>query len=614
MLTDHDIICLSSIDWDFIWQGHQEIMTAMVEQGNRVLFVENTGVRAPTLRDVPRLKCRLTNWLMGTKGFRQVRDHLFVYSPLLLPFPYNRAARWLNRRLLVKALRRWMDAVGFRRPLLWTFLPTPLAYEVIRTLEPELTVYYCIDDLSSSSPQAKRISRSERQIFQAADLVFVTSEKLRQRASQFNTRVHFFPFGVNFETFERVRCRPDEVPEDLRALSSRTVVGYVGGVHQWVDQELLVRLAAALPQTHFVLVGPLQTDTGRLAGCSNIHLLGSRPHTDIPRYIKGFQVGMIPYRLSDYTAHVYPTKLNEYLAMGIPVVATDLLEIRRFNAEHGPVVAIARNAGEFAQAIEQGLTCATPELIRQRIEISKQNSWKARVERMSTLIEGQLAVRREATPQWEIPLRRLYRVARRKAMRFASGLAVGWLLLFHSPVPWWVAAPLQVVEPARTADAIVVFAGGVGESGKARGGYQERVKQAVDLYQQGLASHVIFSSGYTFVFREAEVMKELAVAFGVPSSAILLETRAANTYHNVTYVHDILLQHQWRSILLVSTPYHMRRALLVWRKAASEIQVIATPVPASQFYTHQRGANLEQLRGILHEYLAMFIYWLRGWI
>lgn len=614
ILTGHDILCLSSIDWDFIWQGHQEIMSTLAARNNRVLFIENTGVRTPTLRDVPRLKQRLRNWLKGTKGFRQIRDNLFVYSPLILPFPYNRLARWLNRRLLLQALRRWMDAVGFRRPLFWTFLPTPLASELIRTLEPEIVVYYCIDDLASSSPQAKRISHSEQQLFRMADLVFVTSEKLRQRAIQFNDRVHLFPFGVNFETFEQVRHRHDGVPEDLRARSSRPIVGYIGGVHQWIDQALLVDLATAMPQIDVVLVGPLQTDTSRLAQCSNIRLLGSRPHPDVPRYIKGFQIGMIPYRLSDYTAHVYPTKLNEYLAMGIPVIATDLPEIRRFNAEHGPVVAIARNAAEFVQAIAQGLAQTSPELIQQRIEISRQNSWTMRIAKMSTLIEQQLTMRQQATTQWEVSLRRLYRVARRKAIRVALTLLTGYLLVFHSPAPWWLAKPLQVVEPARRADAIVVFAGGVGESGKARGGYQERVKQTVDLYRQGLASHVIVSSGYAFVFREAEVMKELAVALGVPASAILLETTATDTHQNVVNVERILQQHQWRTILLVSSPYHMRRALLTWRKAAPDIRVIATPVSASQFYAHGRGASLEQLRGILHEYLAILFYWLRGWI
>ena len=88
-LKGADIICFSSIDWDFIWQGHQEIMATLAEQGNRVLFVDNTGVRAPGLRDLPRVGKRVRNWWRGTQGFRQERPNLFVYSPLVVPLPYS---------------------------------------------------------------------------------------------------------------------------------------------------------------------------------------------------------------------------------------------------------------------------------------------------------------------------------------------------------------------------------------------------------------------------------------------------------------------------------------------------------------------------------------------
>ena len=110
MLRDKSILCFSTIDWGFLWQGHQEIMAALAEQGNRVLFIENTGVRAPVLRDLPRLRQRIRNWRRGVKGFRQERENLFVYSPVILPFPYSRLARWVNRILLGRSLRRWMRA------------------------------------------------------------------------------------------------------------------------------------------------------------------------------------------------------------------------------------------------------------------------------------------------------------------------------------------------------------------------------------------------------------------------------------------------------------------------------------------------------------------------
>lgn len=612
MIQGKDILCISSIDWDFIWQGHQEIMATLAAQGNRVLFVENTGVRSPTLRDLPRLRHRIRNWWRGTKGFRKERENLFVYSPLVFPFPYSRLARRINRALLLRALRRWIQATGFHRPILWTFLPTPLAQDLIRELDPSLTIYYCIDDFASSSPTARRISRSEAQVFRHADLVFVTSEKLRERAARFTDRVHLFPFGVNYRQFEQIRNDSQDLPQDLQALQ-RPVVGYVGGVHQWVNQELLAEVAGRMPEASFVLVGPLQTNVSLLAGRPNVHLLGARPHAEVPRYIKGFDVGIVPYRLTEYTANVYPTKLNEYLAMGIPVVATDLLEIRRFNAEHGDVVAVAPHAEEFAQAIRQALQKTSPAEVERRIEVARQNSWEARIARMAALIETELAARPERG-RWEESLRRLYRTARRRLVRTAVGVAVAYLLLFYTPLVWFLAQPLRVSEPARPADAIVVFAGGVGESGTAGGGYQERVKQAVSLYLDRKASRLIFSSGYVFAFQEAEVMRELAVAHGVPASAIILETKATNTHQNVAFVKQILDREEWRSILLVSSPYHMRRALLTWRKAAPETRVVPVPVPRSQFYAHSWGVSLEQIRGILHEYAAIVAYWWRGWI
>ena len=109
-------------------------------------------------------------------------------------------------------------------------------------------------------------------------------------------------------------------------------------------------------------------------------------------------------------------------------------------------------------------------------------------------------------------------------------------------------------------------------------------------------------------------MRDGAVAQGVPSSAIVLEQRATNTYQNVVYSTEILRDHKSKSILLVSSPYHMRRALRVWHKLAPDIAVTPTPPPRSQYYDHTRGVTLEQLRGILYEYLAIFGYWRRGWI
>jgi uncharacterized SAM-binding protein YcdF (DUF218 family)/glycosyltransferase involved in cell wall biosynthesis len=608
-----DVVCIASIDWDFIWQGHQEIMSRLAAEGHRVLFIENTGVRIPKVADLPRLRQRIHNWWRGTKGFREERPNLFVYSPLLLPGPYWRVSRWINRFLLVRALQRWMHATRFFQPIVWTFLPTPLARDLISSLEPKLTIYYCIDDLASSSPGARKITSSEERLFKDADLVFVTSERLRQRAARFSDRVHMFPFGVNLERFESARQSGVQPPEDVRNLR-HPIVGYVGGLHQWVDQDLLAAVAEGMPDATFALVGPEQTDVATLRRCPNVQVLGQRPHDQLPEYVKGFDVGIVPYRITEYTANVYPTKLNEYLAMGIPVVATELPEIQRFNATYGDVIGVASNAPAFCGAIRSALQDSSPPEVERRIAVAHENSWRARLGAMSRLIDDALDRRAATPPRWDETLRSVYRRARTRVAHTIAAIVAVYLIVFQTNLIWWIASPLQLSAPPSRADAIVVFAGGVGESGRAGGGAQERLRQAIDLYKGGYAQYMIFSSGYVYTFREAESMRALAIDQGVPPSVIVLEERATNTYQNVQFSLEILRDHKWRRILLVSSPYHMRRALLVWQKQAPDVEVIPTPATQSQFYDHARGASLEQVRGILQEYLAIFGYWRRGWV
>lgn len=168
----------------------------------------------------------------------------------------------------------------------------------------------------------------------------------------------------------------------------------------------------------------------------------------------------------------------------------------------------------------------------------------------------------------------------------------------------------------------MVFSGGVGESGHAGQGYEERVQQAVELYKKGYADKVIFSSGYTYRFKEPLVMKALAISLGVPENSIILEDKARNTFENVGFTRQILVKNGWNRILLVTAPYHMKRVYLVFHKIANDINVTYVPILNSRFYAHSflnRGEgwkqiNVEQIRGILHEYLSIIYYWFKGYI
>ncbi len=606
-----NILCFSSIDWDFIWQGHQEIMSHLARQGHRVLFIENTGVRNPRFKDLPRIRHRLEVWRRSLQGFRKEAENLYVYSPLILPFPYSRLALRINRRILLSTLRRWMDGMDFYQPVCWTFLPTPMTLQVLERIPRKALVYYCIDSFPDSTPAAQRIVQSEEALFQIADLVFVTSRKLCERADRLNRQVHLFPFGVNFQAFDRVRQSSEEPPEELRRIP-RPRVGYIGGVHQWVDQDLLCSLAQRRPDLSFVLVGPLQTEVEKIRQERNIFLLGQRPHNELTRYLKGFDAAIIPYRLTEYTNNVYPTKLNEYHAMAKPVVSTPLPEIIEFNRTHPHLVEIGSDPEDFSGAIDRVLRQDSEDLKKRRVAAARENSWDHRIETMQGLIAESITRRaslhREGWPDRFLASQRISRAL----TRWTAGLTLSYLLVFHTPLVWWMARPLTLEDPPRSADAIVVFAGGVGESGQGDEGYRERVKQAAELYHQGYAPRILYLSGYMRTFDEVMVMRSLTESLGVPSDRILTERQVRSTVDYVRRAGELARRQDWKGILLVTSRYHGRRADLTFRKNVPALTVIHVPVRTA-YYQHTWGITLKQLQGILHEALRILYYRFRGW-
>ncbi|MBI4378214.1 MAG: hypothetical protein HY578_03850, partial [Nitrospinae bacterium] len=189
MLKNENIICISSIDWDFIWQGHQEIMSTFAENGNRVLFIENTGVRTPTIYDMPRLRKRIINWFKTTKGFRKEIENLYIYSPISLPFPYSRVARWINKYLLLIPIKRWIKAMEFYEPIIWTFLPTGTAIDIIDDIDEKLVVYYCIADFEKLVDKPEKVARTERILIRKCDVIFAQGETLKGKCRKFNNNV-----------------------------------------------------------------------------------------------------------------------------------------------------------------------------------------------------------------------------------------------------------------------------------------------------------------------------------------------------------------------------------------------------------------------------------------
>lgn len=388
MIGRASIICLSSIDWSFNRQNPQEVSLAFAERGNRVLFVENTGVRRATLRDAPRLWSRFLHWWQARGGVQRVTPGIDVLSPLLLPFPYPRAAVFLNTRILLRALRRWLGDDG--GPLIViTFLPTPLAREVIDALDPALVVYYCIDRLAESSPSARRVVHSERKLFAEADLVLVTAGVLYQAAAELTPRVHVIVSGVRVKAFEGARQSRAETHPAFTGLS-RPIVGYVGSLRSSTDIELLASAAKLAPDLQFVLAGPRSVDVTSLATQPNVRLLDAIPHEDVMNYMVRFDVGILPYSINEFTAGIMPVKLKEYLAAGLPVVTTPLPEVRHFAEQHPGLVRFAGEPQEFVAALRAALADNAPGVVEHRLAAARQYEWSDQMALMIELIEQAL--------------------------------------------------------------------------------------------------------------------------------------------------------------------------------------------------------------------------------
>jgi len=608
-----DIIIISSIDWSTHWQMHHQLATSLVAEGNRVLFIENTGARGPRLADIGRMRERITNWIKSVRGFREVQPGLTVFSPLFLPFPYSRIASALNRYSISKSVKQWMRSAHFHNPVIVTFLPTPLAQALIRDVDPALAVYYCVDNMSGSSPDVQQLIPWEEILFREADLVFVTSEAIRERAEKHAQHVFSFPSGVAFAKFAAA-LEQASIPADLAELS-RPIIGYVGALSGVLDQNLLLQMAAEMPNATFALVGPLFADMSALTIAPNIKLFGARDHNEIPAYVKGFDVALIPYLKTPFTDSVYSCKLNEYLAIGVPVVSTDMREVRAFSARYPDTVAIGEDKADFIVKVKLALDdprIRSQDLADKRIAVARENTWEKRFEGIVEVIDHHLVIKSQSEVSWKESLTKYYRRSRIRLVRTIAIVCAIYLLVFNTPLVWFIGDQLVVRHFPRKTDAIVVFSGN-GETSYRNDSYQRRALDAVRFYKQGYAPSIYLSSGREQDISEVEVIKLYLQDKGVAQSAIhILNTYPKSTKENVQLVSQQLRNQGAHSILFLTSPYHGRRALWIWRKQAPAIAVYTPPVVDTPPANPQWIASVDQIHIIAYEYAAIAYNWLQG--
>lgn len=388
MSPRENIICFAK-DWNEDPTSNHHVMTEMART-HRVLWLNSVATRTPNLRSGRDLRKIVTKLGAFFRGPEKIHDNLWVYTPIVLPFPHSAAARAVNRRILRATLRALRLALGMRRFQLWTFLPNVADY--VGTLDESLVVYYVVDEWSLFSYIEKdKMVAAERLLLSRADVVFCVCHALVENKRRLNPETHLSTHGVDQALFARALDPATEVPADLAALPG-PVIGFYGTLQDWVDLDLIEFLAERHPEWSIVLIGHAHVDTSRVARFPNVHLLGRRPHADLPRYCKGFDVGIIPYVISERMKYVNPIKLREYLSAGLPVVSTAVPEVTHYQ-EH---CAVAEDHEGFEQGVIAALASDSPERQRARSEAMKAETWSAKVDAVRATVARAAAARRGA--------------------------------------------------------------------------------------------------------------------------------------------------------------------------------------------------------------------------
>ena len=393
MLRGRDIVCVSSLDWDAHWTSKQQIMHRL-GLANRVLYVEEPVTMLAPLK-VP---ARWRRWAAVVPRLRRVQAGLWVLTPPpLLPFGNMRpAVNRLNQRILAGYIRWAVRRLGMRDYLLWTYLPTSEA--LIDRLRPAAVVYHCVDE-HSAFPGFVRpdvVRAYDDALTRRADLVLTSAENLRLSRQHLNAHMHHVLHAADVAHFGRALSPDLAIPADIAEIPHPRI-GVVGVHDERLDLDALEALAKADGTWQIVLVGPVQpgdVDETRLRALPNAHLLGGKPMAELPGYLKGMDVALIPYKLNELTRNIFPLKLFEYLAAGVPVVAAALPELAPFAG----MVGLAGSPGEYAALVRQALVEDDPARRAARLGLAAGNTWESRVEEISGLVEDMLARKGLATP------------------------------------------------------------------------------------------------------------------------------------------------------------------------------------------------------------------------
>jgi glycosyltransferase involved in cell wall biosynthesis len=389
-LEGENIVCFAGEDW---WYHHPHSKNHLLKRyakQNKVLFVNSISMGLPSIAN-PDFFLKVRRKLRSyARWLRKVPEGLWVMTPINLPLYGSKIGRWFNRVLLVAQLRLAMRMLHMSRPILWIAIPT--AAEMAGRLGEKLVLYQVSDkyDANEDSALSRQVIRQyDRQLKNAADVVLYSGRKLFEEATE--PHRFFLEQAVDFEHFSNVQVRPspelDHIPHPI--------LGYFGTMDYVMDTELMTEVSRLRPNWHWVLLG-LKSNLVRISA-PNIHFLGSKSYADLPRYVRQFDVCVLPWRENNvFTSYGSAIKVREYLATGKPVVMAPLYEYLQT-----PGLRFYCGAQEFVEQVEAALAEDSASLAAQRQAVVKDGTWDERAKQLAALIHSLLRGQRYIHPSPE---------------------------------------------------------------------------------------------------------------------------------------------------------------------------------------------------------------------
>jgi UDP-galactopyranose mutase len=372
---DADLICLSHLRWDFVYQRPQHLLSRCAKE-RRVFFVEEPIYGEGPLRlDVSRRE-----------------ENLYVVVPHL---PEGLLSEVSVEAIQQASIDRLINEHAISDYVLWYY--TPMALGWTRHLSPLATVFDCMDELSAFKFAPRALREREAELLRRADVVFTGGQSLYEAKKDKHTNIHAFPSSIDRAHFAQARQLNDE-PADQTAIPHPRM-GFFGVVDERFDTQLLDEIAEARPDWQLVIIGPVvKINESDLPRRRNIHYLGGKSYKELPQYLAGWDVAALLFARNEHTRFISPTKTPEYLAAGKPVVSTSIKDVVRPYGELG-LVRIADDAASFIRAAaEIGMDehVADSAWLARVDEHLAKNSWDMTWARMASHIGDAVAKRRAA--------------------------------------------------------------------------------------------------------------------------------------------------------------------------------------------------------------------------